>query len=317
VTIAFPEPAPVGRLAPSPTGRLHLGHARTFLLAWWHARARGGRVLLRIEDLDRARVKPGLADECLRDLEWLGLDWDGAPRVQSQDTSAAARALERLLDSGQAYLCGCSRADVARALSAPHARDGELRYPGTCRARGMRPGDPRGPLAVRLRVPEGEVELEDGVAGRFRADVQREVGDFLLARRDGYFAYQLAVVVDDAVMGIDEVVRGDDLLPSAARQWHLQRALGLSHPRWFHVPLVVGEDGERLAKRRGDLALGALRAAGVDPRRLVAWAARSAGLACPEPAAARELLPRFDLARLPRSPVRLAHADVDSLLRSA
>ena len=303
--------APVGRLAPSPTGRLHLGHARTFLLAWWHARSRAGRVSLRIEDLDRARVKPGMAEECLRDLEWLGLDWDGAPVVQSADTAALSGALERLLDSGRAYLCRCSRSDIARALSAPHANDGELRYPGTCRALGLRPGEPgERALAVRLVVPAGEVELEDGVAGRFRADVQREVGDFLLARRDGFFAYQLAVVVDDARTGVDEVLRGADLLPSAARQWHLQRALGLPHPRWFHVPLVLDEHGARLAKRRDDLALAALRAEGVDPRRLVAWVARSAGLTCPEPAPARELVARFDLALLPRAPVHLRPADL-------
>lgn len=312
-----PTPPPVGRLAPSPTGRLHLGHARTFLLAWWHARARGGRVHLRLEDLDRARVKPGMTEDCLRDLEWLGLDWDGPPCVQSADTSASSAALERLLASGQAYLCACSRADIARALSAPHASDGELRYPGTCRTRALRASADAPALAVRLRVPDGEIELEDGVAGRFRADVQREVGDFLLARRDGCFAYQLAVVVDDARMGVNEVLRGDDLLASAARQWHLQRALGLGHPRWFHVPLVVDERGERLAKRREDLALSALRSAGVDPRRVVGWAARSAGLDCPEAVRALEVLPHFDLARLPAGPVPLGPAELSAMQHSS
>jgi len=311
----LPPSSITGRLAPSPTGRLHVGHARTFLLAWWQARARGGRVLLRIEDLDRARVKPGMVDECRRDLEWLGLDWDGEPLLQSGDTSALTHALERLLESGQAYLCSCSRRDIERAASAPHADDGELRYPGTCRDRGHSAQDASThAMAIRLRVPAGEVELEDGVAGRFRADVQCEVGDFALARRDGFFAYQLAVVVDDARTGVNEVVRGDDLLASAARQWHLQRALDLPHPRWFHVPLVHAEHGARLAKRRGDLALGALRAAGVDPRRLIAWVARSAGLACPEPATALELVPRFDLARLPRAPVRFTARDRETLL---
>jgi glutamyl-tRNA synthetase len=254
-----------------------------------------------------------MSAECLRDLEWLGLDWDGPPCVQSEDTSALTQALERLLADGKAYLCACSRADIARALSAPHASDGELRYPGTCRARALQ-GTPDSPaLAVRLCVPEGELELEDGVTGRFRTDVQREVGDFLLARRDGYFAYQLAVVVDDARMGVNEVLRGEDLRASAARQWHLQRALGLPHPRWFHVPLVVDEHGARLAKRRGDLALAALRSAGIDPRRIVAWAARSAGLACPEAVSAREVLPCFDLARLPAGPARLGPEDLADL----
>ena len=311
--MTLPPVPPVGRLAPSPTGRLHVGHARSFLLAWWHARSRGGRVILRLEDLDRARVKPGMADECLRDLEWLGLDWDGAPVVQSADTRPLSTALERLLDADLAYPCACSRKDIERALSAPHASDGELRYPGTCRGRTPQPGDARAPLAVRLRVPEGEVELEDGVVGRFTRDVQREVGDFLLARRDGFFAYQLAVVVDDARAGVNEVVRGDDLLPSAARQWHLQRALALPHPRWFHVPLVHDEHGERLAKRRGDLALAALRTSGVDARAVVAWAAASAGHAVPERVTAREALRGFDLARVPRAPARFAPADLARL----
>jgi glutamyl-tRNA synthetase len=305
---------PVGRLAPSPTGRLHVGHARTFLIAWWHARARGGRVVLRLEDLDQGRVKPGMREECLRDLEWLGLDWDGAPRVQSADTAPFTAALARLQAEGAAYACACSRKDIERALSAPHAGEGELRYPGTCRAR---PREPEGgaALALRLRVPEGEIELEDGVVGRFRCDVQREVGDFLLARRDGFFAYQLAVVVDDAASGVNEVVRGDDLLASAARQWHVQVALGLPHPRWFHVPLVLDEHGARLAKRRGDLALASLRERGVDPRALVAWVARSAGivLAPDERASARELVARFDLARMPRAPACFGVAELARL----
>ena len=314
--MTLPPVPPVGRLAPSPTGRLHVGHARTFLLAWWHTRSRGGRVHLRIEDLDRARVKPGMTEECLRDLEWLGLDWDGAPVVQSADTAPLSAALERLLAEGRAYACACSRKDIERALSAPHASDGELRYPGTCRLRPPDPRDARGPLAVRLCVPEGELVLEDGVAGRVTHDVQREVGDFLLARRDGFFAYQLAVVVDDARAGVTEVLRGDDLLASAARQWHVQRALALPHPRWFHVPLLVDEHGERLAKRRGDLALSALRTSGVDARARVAWAAASSGQAVPERATAREVLPGFDLARLPRAPARFAEADLARLQES-
>jgi len=310
-------PPPVARLAPSPTGRLHLGHARSFLLAWWHARARGGRVLLRLEDLDRARLRPGASETCRRDLEWLGLDWDGAPLSQSDDPRPYAQALERLLAAGQAYACACSRAEIERALSAPHAGEGELRYPGTCRTRGLADGAPPGlPLAVRLRVPEGPLALEDGFVGAFRCDVQAEVGDFLLARRDGFVAYQLAVVVDDARQGVSEVLRGDDLLPSAARQWHLQTALGLPHPRWFHVPLVLDAEGARLAKRRGDLALEELRAGGTDPRAVVAWAARSAGQACGERVRAAELVATFDLARVPRAPVRLMPDELARLARA-
>jgi glutamyl-tRNA synthetase len=310
-------PPPVGRLAPSPTGLLHLGHARTFLLAWWHVRARAGRVLLRIEDLDRARSRPELVEACLRDLEWLGLDWDGEPHLQSADTSAYAQAVERLLERGQAYACTCSRREIERALGAPHASDGERRYPGTCRGRYASLAEAErawgAAVGIRLRVPVGELALEDGCAGRVRFDVQRAVGDFLLARRDGAYAYQLAVVVDDARSGVTEVLRGDDLLPSAARQAHLQDALGLPRPRWFHVPLVLDGQGERLAKRRADTTLAELRAAGVDPRALVAWAARSAGQSCPERALAREVLSSFDLGRLPRAPVRCGPGELERL----
>jgi glutamyl-tRNA synthetase len=293
---------------------LHVGHARTFLLAWWHARSRGGRVLLRLEDLDRARVRAGMAEECLRDLEWLGIDWDGPVKQQSADTAPFAAAVQRLFTAGRAYACACSRSAIEAASSAPQAGSEERRYPGTCRTRGLAWSAGDAGLGLRLAVPPGEVTLEDGVRGAFRVDVQREVGDFLLARRDGAFAYQLAVVVDDAADGVSEVLRGDDLLASAARQWHLQRALGLPHPRWFHVPLVVGDDGARLAKRRDDLALSALRARGVDARALVAWVAQSAGLEAREPASARELVAAFDLARLSPAPVRFGARELAGLV---
>jgi glutamyl-tRNA synthetase len=306
-------PLPVGRLAPSPSGRLHVGHARTFLLAWWHVRARGGRVLLRLEDLDRVRVKPGASAECLADLEWLGLDWDEGPWLQSEHTGFFEEALEKLLARGLAYHCACSRAEIARAQSAPHASDGELRYPGHCRELGLAPAEGSAALAVRLRVPAGKVRLHDGFQGPFEHDVQAEVGDFLLARRDGFFAYQLAVVVDDARTGVTEVLRGDDLLPSATRQWHLQRALDLASPAWFHVPLVLDERGERLAKRRADLALADLRARGVDPRALVGWVARSAGFPRTERLHPSEFVTEFDLARVPRTPVTFGEADLAEL----
>ena len=307
----------VGRLAPSPTGRLHLGHARTFLLAWWSVRSRGGRLWLRIEDLDRSRVKPGMVDECLRDLEWLGLDWDGEPLLQSADGSRYAAALEQLRASGAAYPCTCSRRDLELALGAPHAEDGERRYPGTCRGRFASPEEAErrsgSPAGMRLRVPDGELEIHDGIAGDVRVDVQREVGDFLLARRDGAFAYQLVVVVDDAYQGVTEVLRGSDLLASAARQEHVARALGVPSAAWFHVPLVVDEHGRRLAKRRDDLALSELRAAGVDPRAIVSWAARSTGQIAAERALSMDVLRGFDLARLPREPAVLDPARIAAL----
>ena len=298
----------VTRFAPSPTGYLHLGHVVHAMYVWGVARALGGHVVMRIEDLDRSRVKPGAIDTVLRDLEWLGLDWDGEVLLQSADTSALESALERLLAEGRAYACTCSRREVLSFASAPHARDAEIRYPGTCRGRWSSPAEAgrssTGAAGIRLRVPAGAIEIEDALAGRRAFDVQAEVGDFLLARRDGAFAYQLAVVVDDARQGVTEVVRGDDLLPSAARQWHVQRALGLPHPAWIHVPLVVDPEGRRLAKRDADLALASLRAGGVDARRLVGWIARSAGQEVDGLAAAHEVTTHFDLALVPRTCVR-------------
>ena len=306
---------PVGRLAPSPTGLLHLGHARSFLLAWWSVRARGGSLVLRIEDLDAARAKPGSSEACRADLEWLGLDWD-AERLSSDAPEAFEEAAQRLLDSGAAYPCVCTRAEVQTA-SAPHAEDGETRYPGTCRGRWDSVAAARAAtgreVALRLRVPDGPLEVEDLLHGRVAFDVQAEVGDLLLRRRDGVWGYQFAVVVDDALDGVDEVLRGEDLLPSAARQAHLQAALGLPRPTWVHVPLVSGADGARLAKRRGGDTLADLREAGIDPRAVVAWAARSAGLDAGERATPAELVGAFDLARLPRTPVTLTPEDLARL----
>jgi glutamyl-tRNA synthetase len=299
----------VGRLAPSPTGLLHLGHARTFLLAWWSARSQGGRVLLRIEDLDGGRSRPHFADASRRDLEWLGLDWDGEPRVQSSHASRFETAMQTLLDAGAAYPCVCTRADLRTLATAPHAGDSEPRYLGTCRGRFRTLSDAESesgrPAGVRLMVPEGVVTLQDRVFGEYRADVAAEVGDFLIARRGGSAAYQLAVVVDDAADGVTEVVRGADLLPSAARQWHVQRALGLPQPVWAHVPLVVDDTGRRLAKRADDLSLAALRERGVDPGRVVGFVARSAGMDVSERVTAREVVGEFGFEKLPREEVRV------------
>ncbi len=310
----------VGRLAPSPTGLLHLGHARTFLLAYWHARARGAALLMRMEDLDGPRAEQRYADAALADLEWLGLTWDGAPFVQSTELPRLNAAVLQLVSSGKAYPCVCSRGDIRSAQSAPHADTEEPRYPGTCRGRfssfeqaervsGRAAG-------ARLLVPEGELSIVDGVTGASTWNVARDVGDFLIAKRDKAPAYQLAVVVDDAAQGVTEVVRGDDLLPSAARQWYVQEALGLPHPAWFHVPLVVDESGRRLAKREADLSLAELRSGGTDPRAIVAWAARSAGMASGERSTPAELTPHFDLARVPREPLCLTASTVAALKRA-
>ncbi|MBM3988262.1 MAG: tRNA glutamyl-Q(34) synthetase GluQRS [Planctomycetes bacterium] len=307
----------VTRLAPSPTGLLHLGHARSFALAWLHARSRGGRVVLRVEDLDRERCKPQLVDACVRDIAWLGLDWDGEPRVQSHSLEPYERACKDLLSSARAYACTCTRAEIA-VLSAPHADDGEQRYPGTCRGRFASPDAARASTGresgLRLAVEPGPLAVRDELRGECAFDVAAEVGDFLVRRRDNAIAYQLAVVVDDALDGVTDVVRGDDLLPSAARQILLQRALHHSTPRYWHLPLVTDEHGARLSKRRGDIGLSQLRERGVDPRTVLAWVARSAGLERgPRPTAA-DLLRGFDLRALPRAPAPLSPADLDELV---
>lgn len=302
---------PVGRLAPSPSGRLHLGHARTFALAWAHARSRSGRLLLRLEDLDPTRCRPEHTARLLADLEWLGLDWDGPVLVQSTRLEALRAAALRLEREGHAYRCTCTRADLARSVEAPQRGVGELRYPGTCRSRTPASGQPS---ALRLRVPDGELGFVDGIAGARSFDVGAEVGDFLILNRAGVPAYQLAAAVDDAEQGVNEVFRGDDLLASTPRQLLLLRALGLREPAWFHVPLVLDAAGRRLAKRADDLSLESLRQAHADPRAVLGWVGASAGLAVPERMTAAELRAAFDLERLPREPVLLSDAVFQRLL---
>ena len=297
----------VGRLLPSPTGKLHLGHARTFLIAYWHARSRNGKIVLRIEDLDAPRVVPGAADQIVRDLVWLGLDWDGPVVLQSEHIAASNAACDDLIARGLAYACVCSRGDLRTAQSAPQQGVAEARYPGTCRGKYSSVAEAEHvtgkPAGVRFRVPEGRVELVDGFAGPFSVDVAAEVGDFLIARKGGLPAYQLAVVVDDAAQGVTEVVRGDDLLPSTARQYLLRRALGLPEPAYWHVPLVVDGSGRRLAKRADDLSLAELRERGVDPRAVVSWVARSAGIPDAKRETARELATSFSIERVPNAVV--------------
>jgi glutamyl-tRNA synthetase len=299
----------VGRLAPSPTGRLHLGHARSFLLAWWSARSQGGKVLLRLEDLDNERAAQAHVDGCLFDLEWLGLDWDERPRLQSDGFDrirAAALALEQ---RGLAYPCRCTRADLRAAVNAPQQGTTELRYTGRCRTAtpelATRDTPHDSGAALRFRVPPGDVHFCDELWGQQRFDVQAEVGDFLILRRDQIPSYQLAVTVDDAVDGVTEVVRGDDLLPSTARQLLLAQALGLQEKRYYHVPLVVDAQGRRLAKRCDDLGIATLREAGIDPRSVVGWVARHSGMPGVERATAQELLSSFAWRRLPLTPVTL------------
>ncbi|MBI4879594.1 MAG: tRNA glutamyl-Q(34) synthetase GluQRS [Planctomycetes bacterium] len=299
------------RLAPSPTGSMHLGNARTFLVAWWMARHAGGEVVLRLEDLDRARVKPGLVERVIEDLRWLGLDWDEGPILQSERLALYDAALRRLIEAGHCYPCVCSRKEIRAAVNAPHAEDEESVYPGTCRGRFASWEEARAfkgrPPACRFRVPQGEIAFDDRFLGRVALDPARAGGDFVVRSVDGAFAYQLAVTVDDAAMGISEVVRGDDLVASTPRQILLYHALGHRAPRFTHLPLVLDESGARMAKRRGDTEIAFLRARGIDPREVIALLARSSGF--PEAGAAvsaADLIERFDLARLPREAARLS-----------
>ena len=300
-------PAVRGRFAPSPTGPLHVGSLVAAVGSWLSARSAGGEWLVRMEDLDGPRVVAGAADGILRALELYGLSWDGEVAVQSERTLRYEEALARLRAAGLAYDCGCTRAEVGRAAGAPDASDpvdaaGAV-YAGRCRA-GLAPG--RVARAVRFRVPEGTIAFEDRVRGRVEEDVSRAVGDFVVKRADGPFAYQLAVVVDDAAQGVTEVVRGGDLLSSTARQIALQRALGLPTPAYAHLPLVLGPDGKKLGKRDGALPLETLDARRV--RETLALALALLGQDCddgkPEEVL-RATARRFDVARVPAGPRRL------------
>ncbi len=302
---------PIGRLAPSPTGAQHVGNARTYLVAWLSARAPGGAVKLRIEDIDSPRIKPGAADEAAADLRWLGLDWDGEPVVQTARLAHYEAALAELKRQELVYPCTCTRSDIAGAASAPHLGE-EVTYPGTCAHR--RAADALAlhaqgkPFAWRFRVTSSPA-YDDLFAGARHIDLTRSGGDFVIWKNAGTPAYQLAVVIDDAAMGVTEVIRGDDLVPSTPRQLLLYRVLGLTPPRFGHVPLVVGEDGRRLAKRHGDTRLSVFRAAGVTAEALVGLLAWSCGWQdTPAPISARDLLPRFRLGAIPPRPFVLTAA---------
>jgi glutamyl-tRNA synthetase len=317
------RPREVTRLAPSPTGALHLGNARTFLVNWAIARKRGWEIVLRIEDLDGPRIKPGAAESCIDTLRWLGVDWDQGPFVQSHETEPYVDAMRTLASRGLAYPCELSRTQIEQAASAPHDPDpaepaGETRFPAE-----LRPAVivPREFLDTgtnwRFATPDAPVGFLDDFAGPQCLNPSRTIGDFVVWTRRAQPAYQLAVVVDDQRQGVTRIVRGDDLLDSAARQLLLYRALGYTpEPGYTHLPLVVGADGRRLAKRHGDTRLDTYRQAGVRPERVVGLLARWCGFGAERrEVGAAEFCAGLDPSRMPMQRVVFTEED-DRWLRN-
>jgi glutamyl-tRNA synthetase len=312
-----------GRFAPTPSGQLHIGNVRTALIAWLQMRQAGGTFVLRIEDIDRPRSRPEWAEQIVNDLRWLGLDWDEGPDVggpyapyaQSSRGMLYAEALDRLERDGRLYPCFCSRAELLAVASAPHgiASEGPV-YPGTCRhltaqQRAVKAARKR--PSLRFAMPDRPIAFHDLAAGPQHFPPGAG-GDFVVRRADGIIAYQLAVVVDDAAMGITDVLRGDDLLDSTPRQLMLYEALGLPAPRFAHIPLLYGADGKRLAKRTRGITIGEMRSAGTKPEQIVGWLAFLSGLVeRPEPLKAADLVESFDLAKVPKKPVAVP----ESMLR--
>lgn len=272
---------------------------------------------MRIEDLDTPRVKPGADRQAIEDLRWLGLDWDEGPYTQKADLSPYHTALDQLKRDGLVYPCTCTRREIDEAQSAPHRDGNESRYPGTCRHR-MASDLTDQTIAWRVKVPDEAITFDDAFAGRYTLNVQQDVGDFVVATKVGLPAYQLAVVVDDVRQGVTQVVRGDDLLPSAARQVWLYHMLGWHDriPTLTHLPLVVGRDGRRLAKRHGDTRLSSYRETDIPHERIVGLLASWSGIVNkPEPMSAHQFAQRFDLSRLSHQPVVFTEQDEQWLLR--
>ena len=296
----------LGRFAPTPSGRMHLGNVLSGLLAWLSARSRGGEMLLRIEDLDTLRCSAENAALVREDLRWLGLDWDYEQPPQSTRSDYYEEILARLAEAGEVYPCWCTRGDLKNAPNAPHASDGHPIYPGTCRA--LSAAERAAKMAKkaplwRLRVPEESLSFVDGHYGRYEEDLERECGDFILRRADGVFAYQLAVTADDIAAGVTQVVRGRDLLSSTPRQLYIYHLLGAAPPRYWHAPLLTAPDGRRLSKRDKDLDLGLLRER-FTASELIGRLGHAAGLLDrPEPCTPKDLIPLFDWKKIPKDDI--------------
>lgn len=316
----------VTRLAPSPTGALHLGNARTFVVNWALARQKGWEIAFRIDDLDTPRNKERADLQAIEDLSWLGLDWDSEPLYQRADLQPYHDAIAQLQEQGRVYACTCTRREIESAQSAPHGDDHELRYPGTCRPTHTAqptpsrdsPSSKRDDFALRVIVPDELTTFIDAYLGEQTVNVQQEVGDFVIQSKAQLPSYQLATVIDDARQGVTDVVRGDDLIRSTGRQMMLYRFLGEHlavhlanvQPRYWHLPLVIGEDGRRLAKRHGDMRIAFYRENGVPPERIIGLLAKWSGLlADRKTLSATEFADGFDIGALPNQPAVFTEED--------
>ena len=299
------ETAPIGRFAPTPSGRMHLGNVFAFLVAWLSVKSRGGSIVLRMEDLDTLRTSAEFAETLRGDLRWLGLNWDEETAPQSQRSTVYDRYFEKLRDEHLLYPCYCTRSQLHN-VNAPHLSDGTYVYAGTCRnlTDAQRAAFDRKP-AWRVTVPDRIWEFTDQLQGYHRENLITDCGDFVVRRADGVYVYQLAVTVDDGESGVTEVVRGVDLLGSSARQMYLQELFGFPHPTYGHVPLLVAPDGRRLSKRDKDLDLGVLRQ-NISAEALIGTLACSAGLLdTPIPISARELAGEFSWDKLKKQDICL------------
>ncbi len=298
-----------GRLAPSPSGRMHLGNAFSALLAWLGVRSMGGELVLRLEDLDRDRCKSEYSAKLIDDLKWLGLEADicGEDFYQSRRDAIYEGYLEKLYNLGLIYPCFCSRAEL-HAASAPHASDGRIIYSGACKklaSERIKELSKTRRAALRLSLPDEEISFSDGIFGEVSLNLARDCGDIILRRSDGIFAYQLAVVADDGLMGINQVVRGRDLIESTPVQIYLHRLLGFTPPEFFHVPLLLAPDGKRLAKRERHLDMGALRERYTSQELIGLLAHMAEIIEKPEALSPDELIREFSFAKIPKNDIYL------------